>query len=158
MADAPSRFDIARRRGRRVGVVVFGLIVSGITANFSLQIIREVWFAEPAPAAIGCHDGMRSLVESVRRARQAAAAETGGERPALARFRAELESTWRLRGAIGHACGSDPAALRALAEIDRLRFAEEHAVRYEAVDLAQRRRRVHALDSELSGAGKPIGP
>jgi hypothetical protein len=158
MVAEASRQRAAERRGRRIGIVIFGLIVSGITANFSIQIIRQVWFGEPGPARIGCTEGQRSLVESVRRARQAAAAETGGERLALARFRGELESAWRLRGAIGDACASDPAALRALAEIDRLRFAEEHAVRYEAVDLAQRRRRVHSIESTLPQASKPNDP
>lgn len=158
MVAEASRYDAARRRGRRVGLVIFGLIVSGITANFSIQIIRQVWFEKPVPAAIGCAEGQRSLVDSVRRARLAAAAETGGERVALARFRGELQGAWRLRGAIGDACASDPAALRALAEIDRLRFAEEHAVRYEAVDLAGRRRRVRALDSALPQPSKPNDP
>ena len=159
MADARSRHDAAVRRGRRIAIVVFGLIVSGITAIWTFQIIRQVWFTDRAPSAtVDCREGLRSLVDSVRRARQAAAAETGGEQLALARFRAALDDSWRLRGAVGRACESDPAAQKALAELDRLRFAEEHAVRYESVDLAKRRRRVHALENELTGAGKPQGP
>jgi hypothetical protein len=150
--------DIARRRGRRVGIVLFRTIVSGITAIWALQIIDQVWFEKPNPSDIGCQDGMRSLVDSVRRARRAAAAETGGERQALARFRGELADAWQLRAAIGQACSSDPEATRTLGEIDRLSYAEEHAVRYESVDLAGRRRRVQPLENDLSSTGNDDKP
>jgi hypothetical protein len=142
------RIESAKRRGRRFAIVVFGLIVGGITALWALQIIGQVWFPEVA-GTVDCREGLRSLVDSVRRARTAAAEETGGERRAMARFRAELEEAWSRRPAIGAACESDPDSRRALADVDRLRFAEEHAVRYEAVDLARRRRRVQALEKEF---------
>jgi hypothetical protein len=156
--EPPPRVEIARRRGRRIGIAVFGTLVSLITAIWALQIIRQVWFPAPEPAEVDCREGLRSLIDSVRRARGAAAAETGGERQALARFRSELTDTWRLRSAIGQACRSDAAATRALSEIDRWRFAEEHAVRYESVDLARRRRRVQSLESDLPAAGRAATP
>ena len=136
-----------------MALVVFGTIVSAITALWSLQIIRQVWFDESAEA-VECRPGLRALIDSVRRARTAAAEEGGGERQALARFRAEVEDAWRLRSSVGRACRSDRAALLALPEVDRLRYAEEHAVRYEAVDLAHRRRRVRELEKQLWGSGQ----
>jgi hypothetical protein len=152
MSVGPSdRVELARRRGRRIGIVVFALLVSGTTAIWTLQIIRQVWFPRVSEQ-VECRQGLRTLLDSVRRARGAAAAETGGERRALGRFRQELDGHWRYRPAIGEACKGDLLALAFLADIDRLRFAEEHAVRYEAVDLAQRRRRVQALERELWGA------
>jgi hypothetical protein len=156
--DPSPRLEIARRRGRRVAIALFGTVVSLLTAIWTLQIIRQVWFPSPVPETVECREGLRSLVESVRRARAAAAAETGGERRALAGFRSELSDAWRLREAIGRACRSDAEATRALGEIDRLRFAEEHAVRYESVDLARRRRRVQNLESDILPAGKSLTP
>jgi hypothetical protein len=156
--DPSPRLEIARRRGRRVAIGLFGGVVSLLTAIWAIQIIVQVWFPTPVPASVDCRDGMRSLVDSVRSARSAAAAETGGERRALARFRSELAETWRLREAIGQACRSDAEATRALGEIDRLRFAEEHAVRYESVDLARRRRRIQTIENDLPPAGKAGTP
>lgn len=150
MADA-SPAEVARRRGRRVGIALFATIVSTMTGIWTVQIIRQVWFPEPVEARVDCREGLRALIASVARARAAAAAEAGGERQAMARFRAELDPAWRLRDAIGRACEPDRQAMRALGDIDRLRYAEEHAVRYGAVDLAQRRRRVQELERTLLG-------
>jgi len=56
-------------------------------------------------------------------------------------------------------CGQDPKARAALTEIDALRYAEEHAVRYEAVGLAPQRRRVQALNEfESDGQKSPALP
>jgi hypothetical protein len=87
---------------------------------------------------------------AIRRARQAAAAEIQGERPALKRFRTALEPEWRSREATAQACRGDSAAVAALSDLDALRYAEEHAVRYEAVALAKQRRRSDAIRRELT--------
>jgi len=79
----------------------------------------------------------------------AAASAAGDERAALGRFRAALEPEWASRPSLDSACSSDDKTLAALAEIDALRYAEEHAVRYEAVGLAPQRRRVQALYETL---------
>jgi hypothetical protein len=145
----PHRFDSARRHGRRAGVVVFALIVAALTTVWSVQIILQVWGTPPVDGDVECRAGLTGLVEAVRRARNAAAAETGGERAALARFRQELQPEWQRRDELGTTCREHPALLRALKELDRLRYAEEHAVRYEAGDLAQRRRRVRSIERDL---------
>ena len=56
---------------------------------------------------------------------------------------------WDSRASLESVCGSDAKTRAALAEIDALRYAEEHAVRYEAVGLAPQRRRVQALYETL---------
>ncbi len=138
-----------RRTGRRVGIAVYALIVVAVTAIWTGEILFAV-FAPPVVAvAADCHAGTRRLLMAVRRARMAAATETGDERAALARFRAVLEPEWSTRTSLNAICQPDPKAQAALTEIDALRYAEEHAVRYEAVGLAPQRRRVQALYETL---------
>ena len=157
-AEKPNRTPV-QRMGRRIGVVVFALIVGGATAIWSIQILFAV-FAPPVRAkASDCRSGTRELLLSVRRARTAAAAETGDERAALGRFRAALEPEWSTRASLDEVCRQDPKAQAALTEIDALRYAEEHAVRYEAVGLAPQRRRVQALyEFESDGQKSPALP
>jgi hypothetical protein len=142
-------FERTRRRGRRVGIAVFALLVSSFTFVCTAQIILQTW----APAAprndIDCRSGLVALIAAVRRARQAAADETHGERAALERFRASLQPEWSRRPSLNELCRPDKQTSRALEELDRLVYAEEHAVRYEATDLARRRRRVKALEESL---------
>jgi hypothetical protein len=52
---------------------------------------------------------------------------------------------------VGTACRADPEAARFLRELDMLRYAEEHAVRYEAVDVARRRRKMLDLEARVLG-------
>jgi hypothetical protein len=145
----PSRAELARRRGRRVGVALFALVVGGATAVWSWQILWQIWGPPPPGPPVDCRAGLLDLLAAVGRARLAAAAETGGERAALARFRDALEPEWMQRPRLESSCASNPRMKKALGEIDRLRYAEEHAVRYEAVDLARGRRFSQALEREL---------
>lgn len=156
MPSAVARAARLRRTGRRVGIAVFGVIVVSCTATWTFQILRDVFSPPNLTVAAECKSGARGLLVAVRRARLAAAAETGDERAALARFRAALEPEWDSRASLEGVCGSDAKTHAALAEIDALRYAEEHAVRYEAVGLAPQRRRVQALDVTLfAGDGLP---
>jgi hypothetical protein len=149
MAAEEPRITRARRTGRRVGIAVFALIVVLTTGSWTYQILRAV-FAPPIVAvATECRSGTRALLLAVQRARQAAASERGDERAALGRFRGALEPEWRSRVSLDSLCSSDPKTSSALVEIDALRYAEEHAVRYEAVGLAPQRRRVQALYETL---------
>lgn len=144
--------DRAARRGRRLGIIAFTVPVAGITAIWTAQIIRQVWFPDPGPRPeVGCRPAVLQLTSAVARARQAAAREPGGERMALQRFRAALVPEWRGRAEVGSVCRGDKLAEDALERLDALRYAEEHAVRYEAVALAEQRRRTDAIARELSG-------
>jgi hypothetical protein len=149
MTTEKPHLDQARRTGRRVGIVVFALIITAATATWTIQILFAVFKPPVLAIATECHGGTRQLLLAVRRARMAAASESGDERAALGRFRASLEPEWSTRTSLDSLCRSDPKARVALTEIDALRYAEEHAVRYEAVGLAPQRRRVQALYETL---------
>jgi hypothetical protein len=128
---------------------VFGVVVASITAWWSLQIIRQVWAPNPPALALACRSAVRGLIDAVGRARQAAAAEMGGEQASLHAFREALGPEWKARPAVDTACAGDRDARKMLEEIDELRYAEEHAVRYEAVRLARERKRARAIAEEL---------
>jgi hypothetical protein len=88
----------------------------------------------------------------VVRARDDAAKTDQGEDAALARFRSALEPEWSHRDDIAARCQGTPRDKGALDAIERLRYAEEHAVRREAGELAPLRRRVQAIvDRDLTG-------
>jgi len=136
--------------GRRAGIIAFAIPVAGITAVWSLQILSTV-FASGGEPSIGCREGLFQLAGAIQRAREAAAGEPNGERAALARFRAALNPEWNHRDGLERACGADPQTRLTLREIDALRYAEEHAVRYEAGAVAAQRRRTDDLLRELRG-------
>src|SRR4051812_22432660 len=141
MVNAKPSQSPGQRLGRRIGIAVFGLIVSAATATWTIQILAAVFAPPVFTVAKECRGGVRDLLTAVRRASLAAAAESGDERAALGRFRAALEPEWSRRASLDSLCRTDSKARAALAEIDALRYAEEHAVRYEAVGLAPQRRR-----------------
>lgn len=125
--------------------------VAGATAIWTAQILRQVFWPEAGTRVGDCRTEVLSLEESLRRARRAAAHEAHGERAALDQFRRALMPEWQARSGLEQACSADTLALRALSDIDALRYAEEHAVRYEAVALAKQRRRADAIRRELVG-------
>jgi hypothetical protein len=130
--------------GRTLGIAVFAFLMAGFTVVCSVQICLQVWAPRIEPAPFDCSAGTLALAEAVDTARLAAADEAD-EQAALAKFRGALEPIWKYRPALGRSCASSPGALRHLRAIDRLRYAEEHAVRYAAVDLAERRNEVNRL-------------
>jgi hypothetical protein len=139
---------LARRRGRTIGVAALFMLVAAFTVVCSVQIYEQAWEA-PGPSSVECRPGIADLIGAVRRARTAAANGTGGEREALQRFREALLPEWSMRPGLGVRCKGDPAATVALGAVDRLRYAEEHALRYEALDVAGRRRQVEAIAARL---------
>jgi hypothetical protein len=134
----------ARQLGRTIGIAVFSLIVAAFTAVCSVQICLQVWAPEITPTTIDCSAGTLQLVEAIEAARLASA-DQAEEQPALAKFRGALTPAWTHRAAIDRACTGDVGAIQRLRAVDRLRYAEEHAVRYGAVDLAKRRQEVKRL-------------
>ncbi len=147
-----------RRTGRRVAVAIYYALVAAVSLAGAAQITWQVLFG-PAPAGpyASCHEGLRALFDAVVRARDDAAKTDQGEDAALARFRTALEPAWTFRDDIASRCGASPRDKGALDAIERLRYAEEHAVRREAGELAPLRRRVQAIvDRDLTGrAGTP---
>jgi hypothetical protein len=121
---------------------VFSVLVAGFTAVCSIQICLQVWNPTINPVHVGCSAGTLNLVEAIEAAR-AASADQAEEQAALAQFRGALSPAWAFRPALTRECAADREAIRRLRAVDRLRYAEEHAVRYGAVDLAKRRQEVN---------------
>lgn len=140
-----------RLLGRRVGIAVFSAIFAGATLLWTVQILTTVWGTEP-PSADGCSIGTAKLERAVERARRSYALQAGDEdeRAALARYRSALEPEWTARKAVEAACRSDEAGEKRLKDVIALRYAEEHAVRYESLGLAPLRRRLKGTESPVN--------
>jgi hypothetical protein len=150
-AESSTSQGTVRKRGRTIGNVAFAAIVTLFTVVCSIQILQQAWATPAIPAAapiVECRAGLSALISAIHRARTAAS-QVSGERAALATFRDALLPEWSTRPAYDARCAGDADALLSLAEIDRLRYAEEHALRYEALDVAARRTRVRALETKL---------
>lgn len=138
-ADAPP--DAVRQLGRTLGISLFALLVATFTAVCSIQICLQVWNPIVIPPRAGCSAGTLQLVEAIEAAR-AASADQAEEQAALTQFRGAVSPAWAFRPGLARQCAGDVEAIRRLRAVDRLRYAEEHAVRYGAVDLAKRRQEV----------------
>lgn len=149
-AQRPQLTPAERRRltGRRVGIAIFGGGFACATAWWTLQILTTVWGSAP-PSPAGCAGGTASLVRAVERARDAYETKAGeeDERTALARYRGALEPEWSDRKGIEAACKGDAAGEKHLKDVIALRYAEEHAVRYESLGLAPLRRRIQGTSA-----------
>jgi hypothetical protein len=121
-------------------VVLFILLAAG-------NVTWEIWsprFRQHEPT--DCSGGLEALKQGVTRARQAAGElSAASEDAALARFREALLPEWGRHDAIAAACESNAELAAALDVIERLRYAEERAVRREVTELAPLRRRVEQL-------------
>jgi hypothetical protein len=140
----------ARRLGRRVGIGLFALLVSVPTLLWTYQIMLALFFQPPGPRPSSCRSGLNGLLQGLERARVAARGESSGERESLFRFRTALGPAWESRAELDQLCNKSQKDRDRLREIDALRYAEEHAVRYEATALAHQRRRARELEHELS--------
>jgi len=134
-----------RKTGRLVALSIAWATAALVTAAASIQVTLQVFASstETSPYA-SCREGLLALHTAIERARSAAAG-TDGEDAALSRFRSALEPEWRYRDGIAEACKSSTDAQGDLDAIERLRYAEEHAIRREAGSLAPLRRRVKSI-------------
>lgn len=155
MASRPPRprtpQERARRIGQRAGILIFVVIFAGATAIWTFQILTTVWGSAP-PSPAGCAGGTANLQRAVARARAAFAASSGDEdeRTALALYRQALEPEWSQQKAVEAACARDEAGRKHLKDVIALRYAEEHAVRYESLGLAPLRRRLKGAPEATS--------
>lgn len=140
---ALSPLERRRLTGRRVGIAIFTAIFAGATLLWTIQILTAVWGSAPASPA-GCARGTAELQMAIERARETYAKLAGDEdeRAALTRYRNALDPEWQQRKAIEAACRGDQAGKKRLKDVIALRYAEEHAVRYESLGLAPLRRRL----------------
>ncbi|WP_245677697.1 hypothetical protein [Chondromyces crocatus] len=142
---APAPRLSARVRGRRLAMVLYYGLAAVVIVVATAQIVRQVFFLPVSPSPYGtCQNGLLALARAVERARDAAPG-TDGEDAAIARFRDALDPEWSHRDGIAATCRGSAKDERALDAIERLRYAEEHAARREAGDLAPLRRRVRAI-------------
>lgn len=123
-----------------------------LTIGASAQILLVVFSPQELGGAPTCRDGLRGLLASVDRARGQAAARVDGERASLDTFRRALAPQWSHAPAIFRDCQKkrDIEALVAFRQLELLRYAEERAVRYEALDLSLLRQRAPALVGSLA--------
>lgn len=156
MSTASPKPASGRKRSRALAVIVYyGLIVT-LCIGATAQITKQVFYQPRIPSAYtNCHEGLSALVSAVERARRAAPG-TDGEDGAIERFRSALNPEWTYVESIGDTCRGSVNDEGALDAIERLRYAEEHAVRREAGDLAPLRRKVQAIvDSDLTQRAAP---
>jgi len=137
---------------RRVALGLVALLAVAVTTGASVQILLAVFSPPNAGEKTECRAGVQALLTGVSRARGQAAARGEGEREALAAFRRALEPEWSSAPTIRNACRkqNDRDALAAFRQVELLRYAEEQAVRYEALDLSLLRRRAPALVEALT--------
>lgn len=148
--------DARRRTGRRLALTVFYALVVLFTLGAAAQISIQVYSAN-TPWDAGCEQGLRSLERSIRVA-QGVSEGGGSAEESLQRFRRSVAPAWGARDTIERACRAtgDPRMVEAFDAIERLRYAEESAIRREGNELAPLRRRVHGLLGGLSGGAAPL--
>ena len=106
------------------------------------QIIQQGLFPTVVPSPYPtCEAGLKNLGEALARARSSVAEGDDDPDEALRRFRTALEPEWRYLEGIRASCPK-VEDLRSLDALERLRYAEEHAVRRESASLAALRRKV----------------
>lgn len=144
----PSDRSVASKRPpsrsplRKAGLVLIVIASVYLSAVSTYQILNTTLFPDPGTTKYSCREGTKALYESVARARMRTAALAHPEREALALFRDELAPTWKQAHAVRAACSqdNDRKALQTLRSVTFLRYAEERAVRYQAIDLTRFRK------------------
>jgi len=119
---------------------VVGVFIVLAAGNVTWQVWAPVFRTYPP---MDCRAGLRDLTLAIDRARQAAGSfSESGEDIALGQFRQQLSPEWDQHDAVAQACQSDRDLAVALDVIERLRYAEERAVRRDVSELAPLRRRM----------------
>jgi hypothetical protein len=134
----------AKKRGRRVAMTLYYAVVVIFVAVAAGNVIWQVWapsFTEYPP--VDCTKGLCELAGAIERAQRAAhALDDDDEAAALSRFREALYPEWARHDAIAASCRRDAPLASALDVIERLRYAEERAVRRESTELVPLRQKV----------------
>lgn len=142
----PAERTPAQARGRRIAFILYYIAAVGVAGAGSVQVFLQAFQRREAPelGVTTCADGLARLSAAVDRARRAASL-TDGEDAALLDFRKALTPEWDDRDHIEDLCRPSASSMAALDAIEQLRYAEEHAVRREAAELAPLRRRVQGI-------------
>src|SRR5689334_3035140 len=127
----PGLTESQRRSGRRFATIVFLAGVASWVVGASAQIVKQaLWPDVVAVPYKTCGEGLESLHAALARARGEAEGELDPDE-ALRQFREALNPGWSYLSGVRASC-QDPQKLRSLDALERLRYAEEHAVRREA--------------------------
>lgn len=133
---------MSARTGRRISLILLFGGLAAFVVGSTTQIIQQVFFAPAGEMPYqSCRDGLDHLHEAVARARTSAEGEADVG-IALSRFRAALLPDWGYFEAVRGVCAATPAGQHGLDAVERLRYAEEHAVRREATGLEVLRKQV----------------
>lgn len=128
-----------------------GLFFAGLLAFIvasTSQIISQLFFSQDGPPPYAtCAEGLGALSVSLEEATRAAESPEEVD-TALARFREKLSPSWRHFDGIRGLCHEEKQRL-GLDALERLRYAEEHAVRRESFSLAALRRQVASALTDL---------
>jgi len=153
--NAPTE-DAPRKLGRRIALTAFYGLVVAFTLGAAAQISVQVYSAN-APWEGGCPAGLRMLARSIQEAQRASDGADLPAEEALQQFRRSLAPGWSARDTIERSCKAtgDRRLLDTFDAIERLRYAEENAMRREGHDLVPLRRRVQVLLGELPGGASP---
>lgn len=154
MTDPTNRKD-ARPPGSAFGKGVFGLLVGGITAVLSWQIMQVTLFPKTSPLDVDCPTEIRELWSSLQRARRSAADVLADEQRTLQAFRDELGPEWKRLPSVQAHCQSQTQWREALTTLSQLRFEEEHALRMETRSIAAKRQRARTLVEALDRRPAP---
>jgi hypothetical protein len=145
------------RRARRWTSALFLAFVVIWVLQATGQITQQVfWPAEEPTPFDTCDEGLRALHAAIDAGRAAAEADPVDPTQALAAYRAQVDPVWRALPPVKSRCQS-PEDRRSLDALERLRYAEEHAVRREASNLASLRRQV-ATDVASRTPSPPSDP
>lgn len=143
-ASAEASSARSNRRARQIGAGVFLSFVVVWVIAASTQITLQIFWPEPTKNGppLSCSETLLTLHQAVLSGQAAAEADTDAA-AALGHFRAAVDPVWAAHANAKDVCVS-PADRRSLDALERLRYAEEHAVRREATSLAALRKQVAA--------------
>jgi hypothetical protein len=139
---APAARTRGQRLGRRIVALAFLSFVVAWVIGATGPIVKVVLYpdATPPPWA-SCREGQLALHDALTRAVLAAQGDDDADE-ALRRFRDALAPEWGELEGTRVLCRAVESERRSLDALERLRYAEEHAVRREASSLAALRRQV----------------
>lgn len=114
-------------------------------------IVKVVLYPDAAPPPwVSCREGQLALHDALVRAVLAAQGDDDADE-ALRRFRDALAPEWNELEGTRVLCSAVESERRSLDALERLRYAEEHAVRREASSLAALRRQVASSVGRSAG-------
>lgn len=118
-------------------------------------IVKVVLYPDATPPPwSSCREGQLALHDALARAVVAAQGDDDADE-ALRRFRGALDPEWSELEGTRVLCSSVESERRSLDALERLRYAEEHAVRREASSLAALRRQVASSLGRSAGERVP---